>query len=93
MFIHLVSLTKGAMRMVVVSQLDQAGQMRGLITTLQQAAGAVLLPVSAPIVLARRQSFEADAFGDITRDSRHWAAYQQIVAETVEQGYVRLLSP
>src|SRR5262249_13904950 len=30
-YIHLVSLTKGAMRMVMVSQLGPAGQMRGLI--------------------------------------------------------------
>src|SRR5262245_13189 len=33
MYIHLVSLTKGAMRMVMVSQLDPSGIMRGLITT------------------------------------------------------------
>ena len=39
--IHLVSLTKGAMRMVVVSQLDRAGEMRGIITTLEQAAGHI----------------------------------------------------
>ena len=36
MYIHLVSLTKGAMRMVMVSQLDPAGQMRGLVTTLSK---------------------------------------------------------
>ena len=36
MYIHLVSLTKGAMRMVMVSQLDPTGHMRGLITTLHK---------------------------------------------------------
>ncbi len=35
-FLHLVSLTKGAMRMVLVSQIDQAGSMRGLMTTLNK---------------------------------------------------------
>ena len=57
MYIHLVSLTKGAMRMVMVSQLDPAGQMRGLITTLSKQR-ALLVPVSAPIVYIKRDDFD-----------------------------------
>ena len=45
MYVHLVSLTKGAMRMVMVSQLGPDGQMRGLITTLSKQR-AQLVPVS-----------------------------------------------
>lgn len=90
MFIHLVSLTKGAMRMIVVSQLDRAGEMRGLITTLNKQR-AMFVPVSAPIVYARRQSFAAGELGEIDAGSKHYAAYARMLAETVEQGYARLV--
>ena len=64
MYIHLVSLTKGAMRMVLVSQLDQNGEMRGIITTLNKAR-AQLVPVASPIVYARRENMTHVAFGEI----------------------------
>src|SRR5262245_53963497 len=67
MYIHLVSLTKGAMRMVMVSQLDPAGSMRGLITTLSKQR-AQLVPVSAPIVYLKRDDFTGIALGEIGAD-------------------------
>jgi DNA-binding Xre family transcriptional regulator len=92
MYIHLVSLTKGAMRMVMVSQLDPAGQMRGLITTLSKRR-AVLVPVSAPIVYLKRERFEGDALGEIGPEHESFAAHKQLLDETVEQGYARLVGP
>lgn len=92
MFIHLVSLTKGAMRMIVVSQLDRAGEMRGLITTLNKQR-AMFVPVATPIVYARRDAFPADALGEITAGSPCYAAYQALLLDTVEQGYARLVAP
>jgi transcriptional regulator with XRE-family HTH domain len=89
-FIHLVSLTKGAMRNIVVSQLDREGKMRGLITTLNKR-GAALLPVSAPIVYVKRESLAVSALGDISpTDPRH-AGYAKEIAETLEDGYARLV--
>ena len=90
MYIHLVSLTKGAMRMVMVSQLDPAGYMRGLVTTLSKQR-AQLLPVSAPIVYIKRADFEGAALGEIASDRAGHREYQQLLAETVEQGYARLI--
>ena len=90
MFIHLVSLTKGAMRMVVVSQLDREGRMRGLVTTLNKQK-AVLVPVSAPIVYTRHESFQANAFGEITPGHPCFAAYGELLLETTAQGYARLI--
>jgi transcriptional regulator with XRE-family HTH domain len=92
MFIHLVSLTKGAMRMVLVSQLDAAGYMRGLITTLHKQR-ASLVPVSTPIVYAKRRDFAQAAVGEFTADHPNHAAYRQLLDETLEQGYARLLGP
>ena len=90
MYIHLVSLTKGAMRMVMVSQLDPAGVMRGLVTTLSTQR-AQLRPVSAPIVYNKRADFEGAALGEIAAAAAGHREYQQLLAETVEQGYARLI--
>ncbi|MFN3869303.1 MAG: XRE family transcriptional regulator, partial [Hyphomicrobiaceae bacterium] len=90
MFLHLVSLTKGAMRMVLVSQIDRAGIMRGLITTLNKQ-GAMLLPVSCPIVYARRDAFHADGLGQIGAEHAEFANYQRLLRETTEDGYARLV--
>jgi hypothetical protein len=91
MYIHLVSLTKGAMRMVMVSQLDPAGQMRGLVTTLAKR-GAQLVPVSAPIVYLKRDEFAGAAVGEIGADNASHREYSQLLQETVEQGYARLVA-
>jgi hypothetical protein len=80
------------MRMVIVSQLDPAGQMRGLITTLSKQR-AQLVPVSAPIVYIKRESFEGDVLGEIAPAASSFAAHRQLLDETVEQGYARLLGP
>jgi transcriptional regulator with XRE-family HTH domain len=91
MYIHLVSLTKGAMRMVMVSQLDPAGQMRGLVTTLAKQR-AQLLPVSAPIVYLKRDDFAGAAVGEISAEHANYREYAQLLADTVEQGYARLIT-
>jgi transcriptional regulator with XRE-family HTH domain len=89
-FIHLVSLTKGAMRMVVVSQLDRAGEMRGIITTLNKQR-ATFIPVATAILYAQRENFDAGAFGDITPKHRAFAEYKRLLDETVNEGYARLV--
>ena len=91
MFIHLVSLTKGAMRMVVVSQLDRFGEMRGIITTLHKH-GAMLVPVATPIVYARREAFP-NAFGEIKPTDPNFPALKQMLDSTVSEGYARLVKP
>jgi DNA-binding Xre family transcriptional regulator len=90
MCIHLVSLTKGAMRMVMVSQLDPAGFMRGLITTLSKQR-AVLMPVSAPIAYFKREDFAGVALGELRPDQPGFTEHKQMLEETVEQGYARLI--
>lgn len=92
MFIHLVSLTKGAMRMVVVSQIDRAGAMRGLITTLNKQR-ATFVPVSAPIVYASQGAPAPDALGEIKKGHRRFDDYRAMLFDTVEQGYARLVGP
>jgi hypothetical protein len=89
-YIHLVSLTKGAMRMVMVSQLGPAGQMRGLVTTLHKQRAA-FVPVSAPISYVRREDFAGLEMGEVPPSRAAALGYRQIVDEILEQGYARLL--
>ena len=91
MYIHLVSLTKGAMRMVMVSQLDPSGVMRGLITTLHKQK-AILVPVSAPIVYVKQAEFSALQLGEIGADDTAFAGYRQLIEEITSQGYVKLVA-
>jgi DNA-binding Xre family transcriptional regulator len=92
MYIHLVSLTKGAMRMVLVSQLDTAGSMRGLITTLSKQH-AVLMPVSAPVVFQKREDFAGVPLGEIDPGQPGHAGYRALLEETLQEGYARLVAP
>lgn len=90
MFIHLVSLTKGAMRMVTVSQLDQTGHMRGIISTLNRQ-GALVVPVASPIVYKMVDTFQASQLGEITRASSDYDSYAEVLAETTRENYARLV--
>ncbi|KUO56351.1 MAG: DNA-binding protein [Alphaproteobacteria bacterium BRH_c36] len=90
MFVHLVSLTKGAMRMVMVSQLDQSAHMRGLITTLNKQ-GAMLIPVATPIVFAKRDDIAANEVGEIAPAHRAHAACKALIEETTRDGYAKLI--
>jgi DNA-binding Xre family transcriptional regulator len=91
MFVHLVSLTKGAMRMVVVSQVDRFGEMRGIITTLHKH-GAMLVPVATPIVYAKRESFSG-ILGEIGPGHPSFGEFNKLLSETVTDGYARLVKP
>ena len=92
MFIHLVSLTKGAMRMIVVSQLDQDGLMRGLITTLNKQR-ATYVPVATPIVYAKRAALATTDLGTIAPGHAAHGAYQALLTGTISEGYARLVAP
>jgi hypothetical protein len=92
MFIHLVSLTKGAMRMVLVSQINQEGEMRGLITTLNKQR-ATFVPVASPIVYIKRSEFKGGAMGEHTAKSADYEVYKALLDATTEEGYARLVGP
>jgi hypothetical protein len=91
MFIHLVSLTKGAMRMIVVSQVDRFGEMRGIVTTIHKH-GAMLVPVATPIVYVKSEEFDGN-LGDIGATHPLYARYKKALEDTMSDGYARLIGP
>ena len=90
MWVHLVSLTKGAMRMVMVSQLDPPGTMRGLITTLNKQR-AQFLPVARPSSISSATALPGWSSARSCAARASAAGYRQLLKETVEQGYARLI--
>ena len=74
-----------------MSQLGPAGQMRGLVTTLAKQR-AQLVPVSAPIVYLKRDDFAGCGLGEIGAGDASHREYSQLLEETVEQGYARLVA-
>jgi transcriptional regulator with XRE-family HTH domain len=91
-FIHLVSLTKGAMRMVILSQMDQTNIMRGLITTLAKNA-AVVAPVSAPIIYEKLKDPDGVQFGQIGVDDDAYAPYRARLRQSIDEGYCSIIAP
>lgn len=91
-FIHLVSLTKGAMRMIVLTQLAHRQPMRGLITTLSKD-GATIRPVSAPIIYCKLEDPDAPDYGEITPGTPSYAAYRDELATAMAEGYMALVAP
>lgn len=93
MFVHLVSLTKGAMRMILVAQLDPLGRMRGIITTLTRTRGAMFMPVAAPIVYLRSNEIESADLGELAPGHGRHQEFRELLTETLEQSYARLQMP
>lgn len=92
-FIHFVSLTKGAMRAVLVSQLDTSRTMRGIITTLTKKAGAMFMPVSAPILYQRVEAFGPPPYGMLEPGKPAYDACRALLRETLDQSYAALIQP
>ena len=89
-YVHLVSASKGAMRMVVVSRPDATGQMLGLITTMHKQR-AHFVPVSAPIAYIPRQDFKECRLGEISGPEAVAAGYERVLRDTLDHGYARLI--
>jgi transcriptional regulator with XRE-family HTH domain len=91
MFIHLVSLTKGAMRMVTVCQLDQSRRMSGLITTLHKA-GPTLVPVAAPILYLKQEEIDPAGLGELRPHHPAYASMRKLLRDVTADSYVKLVT-
>jgi transcriptional regulator with XRE-family HTH domain len=93
MFLHLVSLTKGAMRMVLLAQMDPLGRMRGLVTTLTRTRGAMFMPVAAPIVYLKSDTIDPADLGELNTGHPRHEEFRSLLVETLDQSYARLQQP
>lgn len=89
--VYLVTNRHGQYRMIVLARPVITGEMHGLLTTLLAGRGAHLSPVAAPILLKPMRSVTAPAFGRIQPGQPSYAAYSQLLAKTLDQGFATLL--
>jgi hypothetical protein len=75
-FINLVTIEKGAIRLITVSRPKKQEPARGLIMTLSNPSGMHFTPASAPIVL-RRIPGEIPQLGYIRPDSPDYDSYRR----------------
>jgi len=57
------------------------------------ASAPSMVPVATPIVYAKRDQFRAETLGEIMPGSPGYDAYRQILEDSVEQGYAKLIQP
>ena len=70
-----------------------AGEMFGILTTLQSGKGTHLLPVSTPLVLVPVKSFGGEpVFGRIERGHSHFARYRALIERAVDEPFAMLIA-
>jgi hypothetical protein len=78
--------------MVIISRPTIAGEMFGIVTTLQSGRGTHLLPVSTPIALVPVKSFDGNAaFGRIDKGHGHHGRYRSLIDRAVEEPFALLI--
>ena len=90
-FMNLVTIEKGAIRLITVARPGKQEPARGLITTLSNPSGMHFTPASAPIVL-RRILGEVPQLGFVRPDSLDYDAYlRDLEKVTPEFGLMRVV--
>ena len=96
-YIYLVTNRHGQYRLIVVSRPTIAGEMFGILTTLQAGRGAQLTPVAAPIALiplvikGQPKPASEIAFGRIGADHACHAAYRGLLRRAVDEPFAMLM--
>lgn len=89
--IYLVTNSYGQYRLIILARPTIAGQMHGILTTLQAGRGAQLTPVAAPIALVPAGVIEPVEFGRIAAGHPCYEAYRKVLRRTVEEPFALFL--
>jgi hypothetical protein len=91
--LYLLTIRRGWVRTIVVSQLGQSKTMRGLITSLHNIAGPAFTPISAPIAFLKMHADMEVSVGELTKTDRMYDAYLGILHETLQSAFARIALP
>ncbi|BAT61662.1 hypothetical protein GJW-30_1_04222 [Variibacter gotjawalensis] len=89
--IYLVTNRHGQYRLIIAARPTIAGEMYGILTTLQVERGSQLIPVAAPIAFIPLQSMGECAFGRIVEGDRDYARYRSFLKRTTNEPFARFL--
>jgi transcriptional regulator with XRE-family HTH domain len=92
-YIYLVTNKFGQYRFIIVSRPTIAGEMFGILTTLQSGRGMNLMPVSAPIIFVPAKTLGGDpAYGRIEKGHPAYGKYRGLVARALDEPFALLIS-
>lgn len=89
--IYLVTNRHGQYRLIVVARPTIAGEMFGILTTLQAGRGAQLIPVAAPIAFVPLQVLSQVQFGRVENGMASYAAYRRYLTRVTEEPFAMFL--
>ncbi len=89
--VYLITNDHGQVRLTTLGRATIAGEMHGLLSTLQSGRGGHLTPVAAPIVLAPIRDSAQVQFGRLAPDDEAYAASHAILNRTLDEGFARLI--
>lgn len=91
-YIYLVTNKSGQYRFIIVSRPTIAGEMFGILTTLQSGRGNRLMPVSTPIVFAPIRTIGSTvAFGRIDKGHAAYDRYRGLIERAVDEPFALLV--
>jgi heme-degrading monooxygenase HmoA len=91
-FISLVTVDRGTVRLLMISQPDPGGISRGIILTFYNPQGTLLTPVSAPVVLRRLTDAENPPLGYLHSGMPGHESYKELINSVIADGYVRIIA-
>ncbi|MCC6778132.1 MAG: helix-turn-helix transcriptional regulator [Hyphomicrobiales bacterium] len=90
-FIYLITNRQGQYRLVLISRPTIAGEMFGIMTTLQVGRGSQLTPVAAPIAYIPLTGGALPAFGRITASHPSFVRYRSYLKRTLDESFAAFL--
>jgi len=92
-YIYLITNKSGQYRFIIISRPTIAGEMFGILTTLQSGRGMSLMPVATPIVYVPVKTIGGDpAFGRIEKGHQAYGKYRGFVTRALEEPFALLIA-
>jgi hypothetical protein len=91
--LYLMTIDKGWVRTIIITQMVRTQMMRGLITSQFNIVGGAYSPVCAPIVYRKRGTEAGNAYGEIAKGHEQYERYIALLKETLLAPFVNFAVP
>ena len=89
--VYLTTNDRGQFRLVTLSRPTIAGELFGLLSTLQSGAGGHLTPVAAPIAYLPTGGRTAPTFGRVAPGDERYELYRDALRRVVRESFIRMV--
>lgn len=92
-YIYLITNQAGQYRFIIISRPTIAGEMFGILTTLQSGRGMNLMPVSTPIIYVPVKTLVGEPFfGRVEKGHQAYGKYRGYVTRALEEPFALLIT-